>query len=375
MTTFIERCEIGTGGTRVAVKDLIDVAGLPTTGGCRAIALAAEAAEADAACLAGVRAAVERGEARIVGKANLDELAAGATGINEWFGAVANPLDPDLVTGGSSSGCAAAVAVGEADVGIGTDTGGSVRIPAACCGIVGLKTTHGRVPIAGVLPHCPSLDTVGPLARDVAGAVAGMRLLEPGFEPAPAPAATVGRVRLPNVAPAIDAAVDRALAESELEVVEIELPGWASATEATIAIASMEALRTHGPLLDRDPENVGERTRAGLESGRSLEPAESPARYFQGRWLSELERAFAQAELLALPTLADFPVPTTEAAGIYALLHTLELNLAGVPAIALPILAEASRVPASLQLFGPRLAEELLITTAAVIESAAPGIS
>lgn len=368
MTNFIERCEIGTGGTRVAIKDLIDVAGLPTTGGCRAIAQGAEAADADAACLAGVRAAVERGEARIVGKANLDELAAGATGINEWFGAVVNPLDPDLVAGGSSSGCAAAVAAGEADLGIGTDTGGSVRIPAACCGIVGLKTTHGRVPTAGVLPHCPSLDTVGPLARDVAGAVAAMRLLEPGFEPAPAPASTVGRVRLPNVDPRIDEAVDRVLAESGLEVIDVELPGWEAATEATIAIASMEALRSHGHLLDRDPENVGETTRAGLESGRSLEPRETAARYFQGRWLVELERAFAEAELLALPTLAGFPVPTTEAAGIYALLHTLELNLAGVPALSQPIRTSGSPIPASLQLFGPRLSEELLVATAAKVE-------
>jgi amidase len=364
MTTFIERCEIGTGGARVAVKDLIDVAGLPTTGGCRGIARAAEPAEADAACLTGLRDAVERGEARIVGKANLDELAAGATGINEWFGAAPNPLDPTLVSGGSSSGCAAAVGAGEADIGIG--------IPAACCGIVGLKTTHGRIPTEGVLPHCPSLDTVGPLARDVEGVVAGMRLLEPGFDPAPAPATTVGRVRLPGVDPRIDEAVDRALTEAGLEVIEIDLPGWGRATEATIAIASMEALRSHAPLIDRDPENVGETTRAGLLSGRTFEAAEGPARYFQGEWLVELERAFTQAELLAVPTLAGFPVPASEAAGIYALLHTLELNLAGVPALAQPISVPDSRVPASLQLFGPRLSEELLVTTSALIESAAP---
>jgi amidase len=371
MTTFIERCEIGAAGTRVAVKDLIDVAGLPTTGGCRAIALAATPADADAACLAGLRAAVERGEARIVGKANLDELAAGATGINEWFGAALNPLDPTFVSGGSSSGCAVAVGTGEADVGIGTDTGGSVRIPAACCGIVGLKTTHGRIPTAGVLKHCPSLDTVGPLARDVDGVVAGMRLLEPGFQPAPAPAATVGRVRLPGTDPAIDEAVDRALAEAGLEAVDIPLTGWAAATEATVAIASAEALRSHGPILEREPENVGEATRTGLLAGRDLEPQGPAARYRQGEWLVELERAFAQVELLAVPTLAGFPPPASEAAGIYGLLHTLELNLAGVPALAQPIPVTASRIPASLQLFGPRLSEELLVATAALVEAAA----
>jgi amidase len=370
MTNFIERCEIGTGGVRVAVKDLIDVEGLPTTGGCRAIALAAEPAATDAACLAGLRAAVGRAEARIVGKANLDELAAGATGINEWFGAVPNPLDASRVSGGSSSGCAAAVATGEADLGIGTDTGGSVRIPAACCGIVGLKTTHGRIPTAGVLTHCPSLDTVGPLARDVDGVVAGMRLLEPGFEPAASPAATIGRVRLPGVDPSIDEAIDGALAASGLEVIEVELPGWAQATEATIAIASAEALRSHGPILERDPENVGEATRTGLLAGRDLAPQEAPARYRQDRWLVELERAFAQADILALPTLAAFPPPVTEAAAIYTLLHTLELNLAGVPALAQPIPVPSSPLPASLQLVGPRLSEELIVATGGRIESA-----
>jgi amidase len=369
MTTFIERCEIGAGDVRVAVKDLIDVEGLPTTGGCRAIALAAEPAATDAACLAGLRAAVERGEARIVGKANLDELAAGATGINEWFGAVLNPLDPTRVSGGSSSGSAVAVASGEADLGIGTDTGGSVRIPAACCGIVGLKTTHGRIPTDGVLTHCPSLDTVGPLARDVDGAIAGMCLLEPGFEPGPAPATTIGRVRLPGVDPLIDVAIDRALSDSGFEVIVIDLPGWSEATAATVAIASAEALRSHGPILEDDPDNVGEVTRAGLLAGRDLAAQEASARYRQGRWLVELERAFAHVDLLAVPTLAGFPPLSTEAAAIYPLLHTLELNLAGVPALAQPIAVADSPLPASLQLVGPRLSEELLLATGAAVEA------
>jgi amidase len=370
MTTFIERSSIGTAGVRVAVKDLIDVAGLPTTGGCRALARDARPAAADAPCMRGVRAAVERGEARIVGKANLDELASGATGINEWFGAVVNPLDPDLVAGGSSGGCAAAVAADEADLGIGTDSGGSVRIPAACCGVVGLKTTLGRIPTAGVLPHCPSLDTVGPLARDVAGTVAGMRLLEPGFEPASAPARRVGRVRLPDVDPRIDAAIDGALAAAGLEAIEVELPGWGAATEATIAIASTEALRSHGPLLDGDPENVGPETRAALLAGRPYADAEGAGRYAGARWLVELERAFARVELLAVPTLSAFPPAVAEATAIYSQVNTLELNLAGVPALAQPIPVAGSRVPASLQLFGPRLAEELLLATGAVVEAA-----
>src|SRR5215472_8583458 len=123
MSTWITR-ETGPGaGLRVAVKDLIDVAGLPTSAGSRAVADTAGPAPADAPCLAGLRAAAARGEARIVGKTTLHELAYGTSGINAAFGTPVNPLDPALVPGGSSSGSAVAVATGEADVAYGSDTG------------------------------------------------------------------------------------------------------------------------------------------------------------------------------------------------------------------------------------------------------------
>jgi len=123
--------------------------------------------------MAGARAA----DARIVGKTNLTELAMTAIGANPWFGTPVNPLDPARVPGGSSSGSAAAVGSGDADVAYGSDTGGSVRIPAACCGGVGLKTTFGRVPLGGVWPLGRTLDTIGPMARDIAGVELGMQLL------------------------------------------------------------------------------------------------------------------------------------------------------------------------------------------------------
>src|SRR5438477_8891515 len=222
MTTFITRLETSGDGVRLAVKDLIDVEGVPTTAGCKAVADDATPALADAACLAGARAA----GARIVGKANLHELAFGTTGLNQWFGSPTNPLDRTLVPGGSSSGSAVAVADGDADVAFGSDTGGSVRVPSACCGTAGLKTTFGRVPLEGVWPLSPSLDTIGPMARDVAGLVVGMRLLEPGFAAAGSEPTAVGRLRLPDTDPVIEAAVDRALGEAELDVVPVELPGW-----------------------------------------------------------------------------------------------------------------------------------------------------
>src|SRR6266540_29657 len=178
MSTFITKLDASGSGPRLAVKDVIDVQGVPTTAGSRAVERRAQPARADAACLLGAR----RAGARIVGKANLHELAMLPLGTNPWFGTPTNPLDPALVPGGSSSGSAVATATAEADVAYGSDTGGSVRIPSACCGTTGLKTTHGRISLEGVWPLALSLDTVGPMARDVAGVVLGMQLLEPGFE-------------------------------------------------------------------------------------------------------------------------------------------------------------------------------------------------
>jgi amidase len=250
MATWILRLDPGPGdGPLVAVKDAIDVAGVPTTVGCAAVADTAGPAAADAACVERLRQA----GARIAGKANLHELAFGGTGINPWYGTPRNPLDPTRIPGGSSSGSAVAVATGEADVGIGTDTAGSVRTPSACCGTVGLKTTWGRIPLDGVWPLAPTLDTVGPLARDVAGVVRGMALLEPGFAPAASPAPVIGRVRLPGTDPVVDGAIDRLLAAAGIPVVEVALPGWDAADQAARTVLFGEAWRSDRAVYERAP--------------------------------------------------------------------------------------------------------------------------
>jgi Amidase len=171
------RWETEGDGPRLAVKDCIDVAGSVTTVGCPVIAERAVPAAQDAKVVASARIV----GARIVGKTNLTELCWSAKGINPWSGTPVNPAAPHRVPGGSSSGSAVAVANNEADVALGTDTGGSVRIPAACCGVTGLKTTWGRVPVDGLYPLAPSLDTVGWLGKDLAAIELGMRLIEPGF--------------------------------------------------------------------------------------------------------------------------------------------------------------------------------------------------
>jgi amidase len=367
VTTFITRLESSGTGPRLAVKDLIDVEGVPTTAGSKAVADSATPAERDAPCLAGARGA----GARIVGKANLHELAFGATGINPWFGTAKNPLDASLVPGGSSSGSAVAVATDEADVAYGSDTGGSVRMPSACCGTTGLKTTHGRVSLEGVWPLALSLDTVGPMARDVAGVTLGMQLLEPGFTIAPAAPTSIGRFRLPNTDPEIDAAIDRALAAAEVDVVDVELPGFEGAWGANGILLIAEAWDADRHLVEGEAP-LGEDVAMRLQLGKGVDTDQRRvAGDVRKAWQAELASVFERVQVIALPTMPMFPPPID---GMPDELHmttaTGPINLAGIPALSLPV-PTGGRLPASLQLMGPHNSEELLLAAGAVLEAAA----
>jgi amidase len=368
MTTFITRYDTSGPGVRLAVKDLIDMEGEPTTAGCRAVATRATPARRDAACMAGARAA----GARIVGRTNLHELALGVTGVNPWYGTPVNPLDPTRVPGGSSSGSAVAVATGEADVAYGSDTGGSVRIPAACCGTAGLKTTWGRIPLDGVWPLSPSFDTVGPMARDVAGLVTGMQLLEPGFAPGDLGAGDdIEVARLPIEAdPAISAAIDRALALAGWRSREIEVPGWDDALTHAGLLLVVEAWHTDAPLVRADPDGIGEGVRSRLLFGSSLDEATVRAAWeTQRRWRTTLERALTQVDFVVTPTLTIFPPPLEDADDLLVARCTLPVNLAGVPALSLPV-PTGGPLPASLQLIGPAQSEERLLAAGALLEAA-----
>ena len=377
VATFITRLPSSGDGIRLAVKDLINVAGVPTTAGSRALAATAVAAERDAPCLAGARAA----GARIVGKANLDELAFGASGVNAYFGTPVNPLDPGRVPGGSSSGSAVAVAAGEADLAYGSNTGGSIRIPSAFCGVTGLKTTHGRIPLAGVWPLAPSMDTIGPMARDVAGVAAGLALLEPGFSVDVAAAARVGRIRLADVDvdPVIDAAVDAALARCGVQVIEVSLPGWGAARRTSDVIIDAEAAVSNRALL-ADPARrdlLSPRVRAGLVEAQAVTSAQLlVARAEQERWRDAMAAALRGVDVLALATVPFFPPRLEDAVRHGYLALTSPVNLAGFPALALPVpvpVPAGQRLPASLQLIGRPGAEALLLATGAAIESAVSG--
>jgi len=364
--TFITSFAASGSGPRVAVKDLIDMAGVPTTAGSRVVADAALPADADAACLAGLRAA----GGQIVGRTNLHELALGVTGINPWFGTPANPLDPALAPGGSSSGSAVAVATGEAAVGYGTDTGGSIRIPAACCGICGLKTTRGRVPLAGVRPLAPSLDTVGPLAADVTGLILGMQLLEPGFTvAADAGPPRVGRVRVP-AAPEVDEAVTKALHAACWEVTDLDPAEWLSATQCTATLLVAEAYQANRDILERHAGRISPDVAARLAAGREVAAATAAAAAEgAARWRSHVAALFERFDLLVTPTLTILPPTLDRATDLLHARATLPVNLAGVPALALPVPA-GGPLPASIQLVSAPGTEERLLAAGSVMEAA-----
>ena len=350
-------------GPRLAVKDCIDVEGLPTTVGCQLIAEQASPAARDAAVVAAARQA----GARIVGKTNLAELCWSASGLNPWSGTPVNPADPQRIPGGSSSGSAVAVAAGEADVALGTDTGGSVRIPAACCGITGLKTTWGRVPVDGVYPLAPSMDTVGPLGADVAAVELGMRLIEPGFAASSCELA-VGRIR-PDIDPMTDAAVDAALAAAGLQVTDVagfDFRGRRPGHHVLIDVEAYQANAHLLPQLDRlSPQMRRNMTEAAAVTADQRDAADQTRLQLRDWFATMLDRH----PFLAMPTLAG-PPPLFGERGMSLTVLTMPANLAGLPALALPVPGGPAGLPASLQLIGPPGGEEQLIALGRVIEAA-----
>ncbi len=377
-------------GLRLAVKDLIDMQGEVTSAGSEFLAKNSPPAKRDAACLAIAR---QRG-VQFVGKTNTTELAVAPSGINEYFGTPKNPLVPKrrLIPGGSSSGSAVAVASGKADVAFGTDTAGSIRVPAACCGIVGLKTTFGLVPLRGVYPIAPNhLDTVGPMAKNVAGVVQGMDLLQSGFagsyRQAVAANPTAKRIRvarlyLNGTAPKVDRAVDAALAAAKFEVVQ--LPSafrekWVKAQNDAATVASVNAWLYDEKF--RHEPGVANRTKAVVALGQIQYRTTYPgALERQAEWKAELRRIFQRVDFIALPTMQTLPPKVPPFGGTLAfevlvlgIQNTAAANLGGVPAIAVPVPVEDKVIPVtSLQLVGAPRSEAKLLNAARLVEASSP---
>jgi amidase len=358
---FVKELALGGSGPRVALKDTIDIAGERTVAGSRALADAPAAGRH-----AGVVQRLLDAGCRIIGKTNLHELAFGVTGINDWTGTPLNTRYPDLVPGGSSSGGAAAVAAGVADFALGTDTGGSIRIPAACCGVFGFKPTFGRVSRAGVLPAHSTLDCVGPLSSRMEWIIRAMQIIDPSFKAETSPEdVTLGVVDV-ACEPFIAGAIEKAVAVSGLKTRPVKLPSMGDAFQAGLAVINAETWRAFGDLLDTGL--VSNDVAARLKAGSAVSQDElNRAEQVRTRFRNEVDDRLDHADVLVLPTLPVKP-PKREAArqdrSAVALTTLVRpFNLSGHPAVSLPVSPAADQV-AALQIIGRRGADALLLSIA-----------
>lgn len=361
MTIVVQELALGGAGLSVMVKDTIDIAGYPTRASSPALADAPAATEhADV-----VQHLLQRGH-RITGKTGLHELAFGTTGINHWAGTATNPRFPTRIPGGSSSGSAAAVAAGLADIAIGTDTGGSVRIPAACCGVFGLKPTFGRVSRQGVMPAHSSLDCIGPFAASIDLLIDGMAAIDPGFGELPA----VEDVRV-GVVPVqahaeVQAAVNAALQASGFALQAMPLPGMACAYDAGLDVINVETWAACGHLLETG--RVGADIAARLQAASTTTAeALAAAETVRTAFTAEVDQALARTPILAMPTMPDYPLLLADAADTRAVIGMTALvrpfNLSGHPALTIPLVG-ACGLPVGLQLIAAKGADELLCAVA-----------
>ena len=357
----------------VAVKDNIDVRGVVTTNA--STVGVPPRAERDAPVVARLREA----GAEILCKTNLLEYAAGS--VNPAYGMTHNPLDLGRTSGGSSGGSAALVAAGVCDFALGTDTGGSIRIPAAYCGIVGLKPTYGLVPVDRVSPLSATCDHVGTLTRTVEQAALLLGVLaRRRFELRPVPGVSLGVLRrqlddpdlVQGVRDRVIAAIE-ALGRAGFDVVEIDLPELDLVGEALGAIVLREAWDVHRDVYEREADGYGPGTRALLELGAEVtEEAYRRGLAVRDEIAAAFARAFEDVDLLAGPTVAypappedpPFGTPEGEVEGRY----TGPYNLAGVPAVSLPCGPVEGELPAGLQLASATHREELLLSAARVYE-------
>ncbi len=367
-------------GMPICIKDIFDVARLPTTAGAAGWR---REPTVDAVAVARLRQA----GAIVLGKGNTNEFAYGIDGRNPHRGDCRNPIEPSRMSGGSSSGPAVATASGMARAGLGTDTTGSIRVPAAFCGLVGIRTTRGLLSTAGVVPLAPTYDTVGPLARTVAEAALLLDVLA-GRPPAEPPRPAVEGLRL-GLAPELLALADapvaaqvraaaRALAEAGALVEERSVPDPSRATEIHQTIQTAEAATVHAPWFDDQRDRYAADVRDRIEAGRQVPAmtylqAQSDRREFRHDFFAAIEGLDA----LLAPS-APVPAPPIEATEVTingerqplrpALLScVLPISQLECPVVAMPIGA-VDRLPVGMQVIGRPGSEGMLLRIAAAVE-------
>ena len=378
-------------GIAVALKDNIDVAGVPTSNGFGGGPWRVPEEDAEV-----VRRLRDAG-AIILGKLNMEEGAIGPASNNPHFGPVMNPYRSGYSPGGSSGGSGAAVAAGLCFAALGTDTGGSVRIPAAYCGVVGLKASYGLVSTRGVVPLSYRLDHVGPLARTVGDAAILLSVLR-GFDalcPESRPAPTVpielpqaGRldgIRLailrnneqelpePAVSDAFRLALEQ-LKELGAEIRQLELPSYdlPRGRRAAFLRVEVEAAFIHGSLLEKEPHRFSAAMRGYIEYGAKAS-AQQLLRADRRIDLAafELGRCFDEVDAIVSPTTPQPAFPFAAGVPDNAGTYTTLANFAGCPAISLPMGRDPSGLPLGLQVIGPVHQELLVLRIASAYEAAA----
>ena len=367
-------------GIPIAVKDLVDVAGEPTTAASDFLRANKVTEDADVTQRLNAKGAI------IIGKTNLHEFALGVTNINPHFGAVHNPWNTDVIPGGSSGGSGAAVAALMCAAALGTDTGGSVRIPSALCGITGIRPSKGRISSGGVFPLSATLDTVGPMARTAADVALLVDILD--HQPL-SPAGCMThlddpitnlRVGVPTdpyfwresdlqVVGAVRAALDR-LTDLGATLVDIALPQVETALKASQVIALTEAAAVHKDRLATEPHRFGKDVLARLDAAKQFSGVDyAQARQTGREWRQTIRDLFRDhIDLIALPTT---PVPAMKiegldsvAAGRQMLKFNYPFSLSAYAALSLPVGFTQDGLPIGMQLVAPREATTLQVAHA-----------
>jgi aspartyl-tRNA(Asn)/glutamyl-tRNA(Gln) amidotransferase subunit A len=361
---FLARPEAIGEGRRLAVKDLFDTAGLTTTYGSIVYAENVPARSAE------VVSRLEAAGYANVGKTNLHEFAYGITSVNPHYGTVPNPAFPGRMAGGSSGGSAAALAGGFADAALGTDSGGSIRIPAACCGIVGFKPSYGLVSLEGCFPLAPSFDHAGPMARTVGECVELLRALADGFQPVELESLEeieVGVAWLDDADPLVHARV-REAADLFPRRRELDFP---FPTDLSV-VFMREVADVHRDLFAEFKDSYGDNVRTKVE--RCLEVTD--ADYERGlraraEYAERAQAAFDGVDLLLTPTL-EFVAPPLPVDDLEIRVRTIRLtipfNALGWPTLALPCGPAEDGIAASLQIVGPLGSDALVLAAGQAAE-------
>ncbi len=382
-------------GLPLAIKDLFDVRGVATTAGSPL--LKHNVAAEDAFVIRQLREA----GAIFLGKLNMHEWALGVTGVNPHFGSCRNPWNTDYITGGSSSGSGAALAAGLCYGSVGTDTGGSIRIPASLCGVVGLKPTYGRVSVRGVIPLAWSLDHAGPLGRSVddvaqlftvisgydredcysvSNADFGMRNAELFNIPH-----SQFRIGIPDdyffsdlhpdTEQAVKAAI-KTLSKLGFHLTRVSLPGFEVSEKASAKILLAEAAAYHQDHIEKHPDQIGTDVLTRFKWGLDITGvAYALARRKQVEWRHKIEQLFQSIDALVLPA-TPFPATRIDESDPVALSRgnltrfTRMFNLTGHPALVLPCGRTVDGLPIGLQIVGAHWQEDQIIQVARAYEAA-----